>query len=891
MKLSRLIHLFIILLLVAGFVPTHQPVLAQPAGQEINYDTPFVPGEVVVSFATGLTARTYRARTSALAGTVGAAVVRQYSNMALLSFSPDADVVQAVNQVAAMKGVVVAQPNYVYALPEAASNLLGDMVYTGDYRIKTASGVTLTFPWQTLESLRTKITKSGKTQVVPTFPRELSGGIHWGFSQVKADLIWRDTAAQVVCLLDTGVDTAHFDLSGKFLYGKDFVNNDNIPNDDNGHGTHVAGIITAKVDNRNDTAMGISNAKIVPVKVLNAQGVGTSYSVAAGISYCSSLSEPRILNLSLGSTSKGVLEYNALKTFIKTKGRLVVAAAGNGSTSDYFYPAAWADLSVKGPGDVANELSAGMISVGGGRAPSGYPLWVDRNGNGQIDESTNPAENEVFAAEECASGVAQTVGAYGSNYGNWVDIVAPGDSIFSTTPTSYPFYLNYYYQAASGYASMSGTSIAAGFVSGAAARVYRLPGMTTNALVKKALLDWGKPLTLAVDPNLGNLAKGFDNQTGKVDKYGDPVLYGVPFLPIGGSDPNLDKVVLAPFCWPSGAPPYGQQQDMTGAVYLDVASSMNRMALMAEVKDAYAGLPAAGATVTMVDAANVSKGNAVTVAGTSYVVVLNIPANSTYKMRVSKSGSTTGAQEFNNGVTGQRGEVIFDAYSSVSLPSNVGMHFVLDWRDPKLDPNVWRDPNMDPALWPEASVDFDMYLRLPMVTVSGIPLATMVGPSDARGLYASFDILDLGTMLDAKNFGGFFSPYAIHNIDGGKEVAVDKEGRVISPVESISMRQGSTMTSSPYYKPKYKGNYYVYITDRNSSEGNSNLKVYDRQDPQFTAPIMRYWTKGYIKGIARLSSTCDGTHDWWRPMRLNGTTIDVKDTTNLCFGVSPLDDY
>jgi hypothetical protein len=110
----------------------------------------------------------------------------------------------------------VAQPNYVYTLPEAASNLLGDMVYTGDYRIKTASGGDAHLPLANPGVLRTKITKSGKTQVVPTFPRELSGGIHWGFSQVKADLIWRDTAAQVVCLLDTGVDIAHFDLSGKF---------------------------------------------------------------------------------------------------------------------------------------------------------------------------------------------------------------------------------------------------------------------------------------------------------------------------------------------------------------------------------------------------------------------------------------------------------------------------------------------------------------------------------------------------------------------------------------------------------------------------------------------------------------------------------------------------
>jgi subtilisin family serine protease len=891
MKRSRLIHIAVILLLVAGLVPAYQPAVAQPAAQEINLDTPFVPGEVVVSFSTGLTTRTYRARASALAGKVGAAVVQQYSNMALLSFSPDMDVPEAVQQIASMAGVVVAQPNYVYTLPEAASNLLGDMVYAGDYRIKTASGVELAFPWQTLQSLRTRITKSGKTQVVPAFPRELSEGIHWGFTQVKTDLIWRDNAAQVVCLLDTGVDTAHFDLSGKFLAGFDFVNSDSIPNDDNGHGTHIAGIITAKVNNSDGTAMGVSNAKVIPVKVLNAQGFGTSYSVAAGIRYCSNRTEPRVLNLSLGSWTPGILEYNALKTFIQTKGRLVVAAAGNSSTSDYFYPAAWADPTVKGPGGAANDLYAGLISVAGGRAPSAYPIWVDRDGNNQIRQSDDPAVKELFYAEECASGAAQTVGAFGTNYGSWIDIVAPGDSIYSTTPTSYPFYLNYYYQAASGYASMSGTSMAAGFVSGAAARVYRLPSMSSNALVKKELIKWGQPLSYAVDPQVADATAGFNNQTGKIDKFGNPVLYGVPFLPIGGSDPNTDSVVLAPYCWPTESGPFQQKQDMSSVKYLDIASAMNRMALMAEVKDAFSGLPVAGATVTMVNAANVSRGNAVTAAATSYVVVLNIPADNTYKMRVNKTGSTTGAQEFNSDVVGQRGKVIFDAYSTVSLPNNTGMHFVLDWRDPGLNPNEWRDPNMDPELWPEPIVDFDMYLRLPVVTVSGTPLKTMVGPWDARGLWPHFDLLDLGTLLNPKDFGGTFSPYALHKLDGGKEVAVDKEGRVISPVESISMRQGAAITGSPYYRPKYKGNYYVYITDPNSSGSNSNLKLYDRDDPRFTAPIFRYWTKGYIKGIARLDAGCNGSREWWRPMRLNGTTIDVTDSTNKCVGVSPLDPY
>jgi hypothetical protein len=908
MKRTHLIHLTIILLLVVGLIPAHQPAAAQPAAQEVNLDAPFVPGEVVVSFAPGMTTRTVRARATALANNVGAAVVQQYSNLALLSFAPEGDVAAVVAQAAATPGVALAQPNYIYALPEAASDLLSEPAITSAYTIQTAKGQTISFSWKTLAAMRTRVKVNGTFKVVPAYPNEVTTGFHWGWNQVKADIVWRNTAAHAVCLLDTGVDIRHPDLSGRFVAGFDFVNNDSIANDDNGHGTHVAGIITAKVNNTKDTAVGASQAKIIPVKVLNAQGMGTSYSVAAGIQYCTSRSEPRVLNLSLGSYVPSRLEYEALGRFI-ARGRIVVAAAGNSSSSELFFPAAWADPKVKwnagytkavydsnDPAAPANILHHSLVSVASGRPPGETKVWVDQNGNGSIQE------NELFAPEMCASGLALDAGAVGSNYGAWVNLVAPGDGIYSTTPVSYPFYMNYYYQTASGYEFMSGTSMAAGFVSAAAARAARLnitvKGVTRNLNgqeIKAKLIESGSPLQLAVDPLVPDPTKGYDNITNKISmpRYGEK--YYTP-----------DAVILAPYCWPKVSGPFGAMQDMSQARYLDIASAINRMAMMAEVKDAENGLPVPGAIVRMVNSSGVEQGNAVTIVDTSYVVVLNLSANSIYSQRITKTGYVSGTQIFNTGVSGhdKAGQVVFDAYATVSLPRATGMHFVLDWRDPYIKPGVSSDP----------TVDLDMYLGVPTssVTTGGgtIQVSALIGPMNPDKEFArdaskfngtiedftfvnkapylgkAYRIGDTGTLLAPAAFMGIYSPFAIHNFDGGLETPQDPEGLVISPFESISMMWGSTRTTAPFYLPKYKGDYLVYITDPNSSETeDSTLKLRDRSDPLFTAPILRYWSKGTIQRIVTMPATCNGKATWWAPMKVNNTTISSAD--NACSNAMP----
>jgi hypothetical protein len=320
------------------------------------------------------------------------------------------------------------------------------------------------------------------------------------------------------------------------------------------------------------------------------------------------------------------------------------------------------------------------------------------------------------------------------------------------------------------------------------------------------------------------------------------------------------------------------------------------------VKDALTGLPVPAATVRAYDSKSVERGNAITIPNTAFVIILNLP-NSTYSMRVAKSGYVTGSQVFVKGISGSAGEVVHDAYSSVSLPPNVGMHFVLDWRDPSIKPGESSDP----------TVDFDLYLGVPpsTFTVSStkkFPVKALIGPADARD-YSQFDgsledftfanraslssysILDIGTMLDPAKFFGVYSPYAVHNFDGGKETAQDPEGLVVSPFESLSMRQGATLSGKPYYKPKYAGDYFVYITDPNSTGFDSNLKVLERDDSDFTAPVLRYWAKGYLLATVTMPTTCNGSAAWWRPMRINGTTIDTAAAKNICGSTSPSAPY
>ena len=263
-----------------------------------------------------------------------------------------------------------------------------------------------------------------------------------GAAQIKAPSAWqKGTAGQrmVIAVIDTGVNASHPDLAGHVLTGYNALTGGTLTKDDNGHGTHVAGILGALA---NDTGLaGVAyNARIRPVKIFDANGNGTAASLGAGIRYAI-INRAQILNLSLGAAGP-VVEADIRSA--AANNRLTVAAAGNSGQANPEWPARYAKQS---------WARGRIIAVGA----------VDAN-------------NRIAAFSNRAG---DTQNFY---------LVAPGTTVFST-------YRN-------GYAYMSGTSMATPYVSGAAAVVwsnwpYLNATQVANTLFKSAT-DLGAKGTDAV---------------------------------------------------------------------------------------------------------------------------------------------------------------------------------------------------------------------------------------------------------------------------------------------------------------------------------------------------------------------------------------------------------
>ncbi|QJC95610.1 Cell wall-associated protease WprA [Bacillus mojavensis] len=142
----------------------------------------------------------------------------------------------------------------------------------------------------------------------------------------------------LIAVVDTGVDSTLADLKGKVRtdLGHNFVGRNNNAMDDQGHGTHVAGIIAAQSDNGYSMTGLNAKAKIIPVKVLDSTGYGDTEQIALGIKYAADKGA-KVINLSLGGGYSRVLEF-ALK-YAADKNVLVAAASGNDGAISLSYPA------------------------------------------------------------------------------------------------------------------------------------------------------------------------------------------------------------------------------------------------------------------------------------------------------------------------------------------------------------------------------------------------------------------------------------------------------------------------------------------------------------------------------------------------------------------------
>src|SRR4051812_49168670 len=166
----------------------------------------------------------------------------------------------------------------------------------------------------------------------------------WALDRVSFEATWPLTRGYgiKVAVVDTGVRADHEDLGANVLPGKDFVQSGgNGWNDQNGHGTHVAGIIAAAANNMKGIAGGAPGVKILPVRVLDANGSGNASSVTDGVIWAADQGA-RVINLSLGGTTPSAGTREAIK-YANSKGAIVLAAAGNGAQTGNtpIYPAAF----------------------------------------------------------------------------------------------------------------------------------------------------------------------------------------------------------------------------------------------------------------------------------------------------------------------------------------------------------------------------------------------------------------------------------------------------------------------------------------------------------------------------------------------------------------------
>jgi serine protease len=155
----------------------------------------------------------------------------------------------------------------------------------------------------------------------------------WGMSMVHADEAHTTAtgAGATVAVVDTGAYFAHPDLQGRLIAGRDFVQNDDDPQDGEGHGTHVAGIVAANTGNGIGVEGVAPGAKVLVVRVLGDDGSGSTDDVIAGIDWAVAHGAD-VLNLSLGPDPPILGDdpnFDAAIDRALDRGVIVVAAAGN----------------------------------------------------------------------------------------------------------------------------------------------------------------------------------------------------------------------------------------------------------------------------------------------------------------------------------------------------------------------------------------------------------------------------------------------------------------------------------------------------------------------------------------------------------------------------------
>ncbi|MGF1511772.1 MAG: S8 family serine peptidase [Myxococcota bacterium] len=218
----------------------------------------------------------------------------------------------------------------------------------------------------------------------------------WSFPMIGVPDAWSHSQGQgvTVAVIDTGVafeDHKQFrrveDLAGTaFVEGYNFITDTSHPNDDHGHGTHVAGTIAQTTNNGVGVAGVAPKAAIMPLKVLSKRGAGTAGDIADAIRFAAD-EGAQVVNMSLGGGPRSFVMESAVR-YARSKGVVVVCAAGNGARARVEYPAAY-------PGAFA------VSSVGPDRQLAYYSSYGAQiavaapGGNKQLGEGAGILQNTI----------------------------------------------------------------------------------------------------------------------------------------------------------------------------------------------------------------------------------------------------------------------------------------------------------------------------------------------------------------------------------------------------------------------------------------------------------------------------------------------------------------
>lgn len=209
----------------------------------------------------------------------------------------------------------------------------------------------------------------------------------WNLDQIAVNEGWELTEGSesiVIAVLDTGVDPNHQDLKGKVLPGYNAFDHSSNSSDGHGHGTHVAGIAAAVTNNLTGIAGVAWENKILPIKVLNDNGEGSSFEVASGIRWAVD-NGASVLNMSLGDYHHSQVLQDAIQ-YAHQQGAVLIAASGNDNVQDPMYPAHYDEV-----------LTVGAVNDNRERAIfSNYGKHIDVAAPGEHIPSTFPDNNYVI---------------------------------------------------------------------------------------------------------------------------------------------------------------------------------------------------------------------------------------------------------------------------------------------------------------------------------------------------------------------------------------------------------------------------------------------------------------------------------------------------------------